>query len=338
MNYIAYKLYFTSPLHLGTVEKEEMTDEILHSDTLFSSIISRWNTFYDDNMEEIIKNPPFLISSAFPFKEDEFFFPRPMVRIRKEEDDDVYIGKKLKKVKFLSKILFEKVLNGEEIKFSNEILEKNTFQNGIFWTNYNCSELPEEKQIVYKKVEKPRVIIDRIKNSSQIFYFNEIFYSKNAGLFFLVRFNEEKFRKKFQTILSFLGDEGIGGDRSSGKGLFKLDIVENFELRTPETSEFFTSLSLYHPTKEEIEKGLLKNSSYELITRKGWIYSNSATSIRKKSLRMFKEGSVFTNIGKELYGDIKKVFEKNSELGILHDVYRYGIGFCVPLKIREENG
>ena len=216
---IAYKLNFFSPLHVDVLHGVgyEATEEIIHSDALFSALMTLWNYFYDDDVEAMCQNPPFSISSAFPYKSSTYFFPRPMVKIGKKGEDDLKIGKKLKKVKYLSKDLLETICKGELLEFS----EKETFQDYKFWFGRNSDKLNQDSKLFTER-EIPRVSIDRATFSSEIFYFSEIIFEKDSGLFFLVKFNEEGFRSKFETVLRLLCDEGIGGDKKVGKGKRKL--------------------------------------------------------------------------------------------------------------------
>lgn len=335
METYCYKLRFPYSLHIGLSGIGlEQTDEILHSDTIFSAIFSKWNLLYDNNVEEVINKPPFIISSAFPYKKDSFFFPRPMIRIINESEEDLKYGKKLKKVKFVSKKIFERLINGESVKFN----ENNTLQDGLFWIEGESENLSGDGNIVYRKREVPRVIIDRITNQSEIFYFNEIVFSEDSGLFFLVKFLDDSKKKEFDAILRLLGDEGIGGDKSSGKGHFFIASIEVFKINEPQNAEFFTTLALYHPQKDEFSNGILKNSFYEIITRKGWVHSISGTSLRRKNVRMFREGSIFKDIYKTQYGDIIKLMNKNLDLGLNHNIYRNGIAFKISVKLRGNNG
>jgi len=333
-NLNAYKLKFFSPLHLGQEGIGlEKTDDIIHSDTLFSAVACKLSLFYEDDIEDFINNPKYILSSAFPFKGNEFFFPKPMVKIGDEDEEHPDYGKKFKKVRFVSKKILEKIISGGKIEFS----EKNILQSGLLWTDYKTIELTKSEKTIYEVREVPRVRIDRITNESEIFYFNEIIFSEKSGLFFLVKFYDETIKTKFESILRLLGDEGIGGDKSSGKGCYDLEIVEDFRIEYPELADNFISLSLFHPTKEEVDNGLLSNSSYELVTRRGWIHSVSPTPLRRKGVRMLTEGSVFKHLGKEDYGDIVKVLDSNESLGLLHNVYRYGKSFTIPIKVRENN-
>jgi len=332
-----YRLNFTSPLHLGREGIGlERTDDIIHSDTLFGAIMCKWPLFYDDPVEDFVKAPPFLISSAFPFKKNNYFFPRPMIRtmIKEEEEKSFKLRKKIKKIKFVSKIIFEKLLKDEKI---DSFSEKNTLQEGKFLAEKEFESLDEQEKTIYRIREVPRVIIDRHKNSSEIFYFNEVIFSKDSGLFFLAEFINSSIKNKFEAILRLLGDEGIGGDKSCGKGQFVLEKDESFKLELPTKPSYFITLSLFHPTKEEIQKGLLATeASYEIITRGGWIHSIFPTARRRKTVKMFTEGSIFKYIGEKIYGDMVKVLDKDETPGIPHDVYRYGISFNLPL-LRREN-
>lgn len=331
---IAYKLKFKSPLHIGSLGVGyEETDEIIHSDTIFSAIMSLWHNFYDDEIEEICKNPPFIISSAFPFKTKTYFFPRPMVKIGREGEDDPQTGRKLKGVKYISKDLLETLLVGNDLEFD----ETKTLQKGKFWFAAGRDELDQDA-IIFGEREVPRVTIDRASNASDIFYFSEIVFEKDSGLFFLANFLKEEMREKFEAVLSLVGDEGIGGDKRLGKGLFTVKTEEGFQISTPQDGNGVINLSLYHPKQEEIASGMLEGASYNLITRKGWIHSIGAMSLRRRSVRMFQEGSVFNSLGKEHYGDCPLVLGENINIGLSHNVYRYGLGFCLPIKRRGEDG
>lgn len=65
-------------------------------------------------------------------------------------------------------------------------------------------------------------------------------------------------------------DEGIGGDRTCGKGLFRQPVFLDFEpLHIAEPNAAY-SLSAYFPRPEEIAG--LDESFYELEERKGYIF------------------------------------------------------------------
>lgn len=328
-----YKMYFNSPLHIGAhgIGYEE-TEDMIHSDTLFSAIMSLWSNFYDNDIESLCKSPPFIISSAFPFKGNVLFFPRPMARLGKDVETDDQKEKKLKKVKFISQQLLESILKGESENL--EFNEKDTFQDGKFW-HLKRSSIDKNTGIVFAESERPRVVIDRNTNSSGIYYFSEILFEKDAGLFFLTKFVEKEIRQKFEAVLRLLGDEGIGGDKRMGKGLYSLDVKEKYHMRLPENADGFLTLSLYYPEESEFKSGVLNDASYNLISRKGWLHSPGAMALRRKEIRTFTEGSVFNALGKDIYGTNPCVLDKNDKLGLTHNIYRYGIAFNLPM-VREK--
>lgn len=324
---VAYKLNFSSPLHIDAhgVGYEE-TEEIIHSDTLFSSLMTLWNYFHNDDVEAMCQNPPFFISSVFPYKSSTYFFPRPMVKLVKEEEDDTKIGKKLKKVKYVSRNLLESILKGEFLEFD----DRHTFQNYKFWFGRDSNELNQDTKVLTER-EVPRVTIDRATSSSEIFYFSEVIFEKDSGLFFLARFKNKELRSKFETVLRLLGDEGIGGDKRVGKGSFSVQIDEEFNLSIPQNADGFITLSLYYPKEDEFNNGVLKNASYNLLSRKGWLHVRGAMSLKRREVKMYSEGSIFNAIGLSNYGTNPCVLEKDETLGLHHNIYRYGMAFNLPI-------
>ena len=320
---IVYKLHFTSPLHLSAgYEGYEQIFHYLHSDTLFSAILSNWSHFYDDIIESLAQNLPFQVSSAFPFSANQYYFPKPLKQLPvRINENDYRIIKKLRKVNFIEKELFEKIIHEETV--------------GIEQIHFSASRqflsLKQDVSDCFAEREISRNVIDRISGCTDIFHFAEIIFKEDSGLFFMVFFKDQNMRKKFETVLRFLGDEGIGGDRNVGKGLFEVESIENFNLRQPQNAASILNLSLYHPIREEINNHLLENSAYDMITRKGWITAPGYRNLRKKSINMFREGSIFSNLNKDDYGDIPVVAEKTQDL-IDFNVYRYGKGFVIQCR------
>ncbi|MDI6821567.1 MAG: type III-A CRISPR-associated RAMP protein Csm4, partial [Actinomycetota bacterium] len=188
-------------------------------------------------------------------------------------------------------------------------------------------EINELKNSPYFLDEIPRVAIDRITSTSNIFHFLQVRFQEDCGCFFLIDLRDAKLQRKLIGALNILSDEGIGGDRSSGKGLFKPE-CKSFELQIKGESKFFTTLSTYFPKEDEVRKEIIKNSWYEFIERKGWVYSFGGTSFRRKGVRMFSEGSVFPD--KKQAGQLVEV----TPTGFLdHKVYRYGLPFKIPIEV-----
>ncbi|MFN9861756.1 MAG: type III-A CRISPR-associated RAMP protein Csm4, partial [Pseudanabaena sp.] len=99
-----------------------------------------------------------------------------------------------------------------------------------------------------------------------------------------------------KAALELLGEEGLGGEKSSGAGQFEAswhDLDEIWKELIKFDGNFQSLISLYW----DDELISLDNSSYELQERGGWITSSSKNQRRKKVV-MFAEGSVFSEIPK----------------------------------------
>ncbi len=335
MNFSAYRLRFKAPLHIDAqgIGHEE-TEIMVHSDTLFSALMCLWRNFYDDDIEALCESPRFHLSSAFPYAGEASFFPSPMCRLLPDKTGDKYpeIGKKLKKMKFISRSLFEKTLNGEKWNYE----DTETLQDGLFWRHQD--ERSWKKEFIFRKQEIPRIAVDRWKQSTEIFYFSRVHFAVDAGLFFLVRFDDDAIKRKFETVLRLLGDEGLGGDKNAGHGQFEPEEWEGFELKTPENGDYFITLSLYHPKKEEFGRDVRMNSSYGIVSRQGRLHPRGLGMLRRKEVNMLIAGSVIQypaeNANGKL-GDCCMVLEKDSHEKLKHNVYRYGYAFDLPIIIRE---
>ncbi|MCM8760082.1 MAG: type III-A CRISPR-associated RAMP protein Csm4 [Candidatus Omnitrophica bacterium] len=297
-----YKLKFLSSIHLGTREGfREETEEIIHSDTLFSAFCNVFYLLYgrqalDNLIQKFVSGePPFFISSTFPFYKEVLYFPVPL--------NQIVLDKTLKKIKYVEKAKFEKILAGETLE--------------------NVIDLDEEHNPLSITTQTPRLSINRINNSpgENFFFFSDLFYTSDSGLFFLVDFKDNAFIKQFDATLRLLSHEGIGGDRTCGKGHFSFS-SSFVEFNLPDNSNAVVALSLYLPKEDEF--GKLKQSYCEIIERKGYIFSPFAKNYRKKSVRMITEGSVIP-------GSVQgMVVDTTPEIFTQHKIYRYGLCFSLP--------
>ena len=154
----------------------------------------------------------------------------------------------------------------------------------------------------------------------------------DAGLYFLVQ--TEDFAP-LEPALRFLEDFGLAGDRSTGKGHFR---IEWQDIEVPEAAAEGEDaarlcLSLYHPTQAEaqaIDDAKGRFCRYKLVDRQG------RHSWQKKHVQTghfcFAEGSIFPHLDclQGHPGQNKLVRHKN---GNIHPVYRYGHGFMLDIKI-----
>jgi CRISPR-associated protein Csm4 len=99
-----YRLSFKSPFHVdnrGTGFYEQ-SDHFIHSATLSAAIIASYALLYPEDASQWAKDPPFNISSAFPYCEDIYFLPRPVHSMALNMPDDQL--KDAKKIKAIQSI------------------------------------------------------------------------------------------------------------------------------------------------------------------------------------------------------------------------------------------
>ena len=334
-----YRLEPSAPFHFGERGVGiEATEDILHSDTLFSALCCTLIEMGEGKtLRELLKsfqegNPPFLLSSAFPYAGTLLFFPKPILRPDLEGTSDE-LRRKYKDVRFLSQGIWEAFLEGESV--ASYLKQENLLQDGSLWvTDSEKVQLPKPTKFPFWCRDiVPRVTIDRVSSTSSIFHAGRVIFSQNCGLYFLIEFREEFFRNIIDQALLLLADAGLGGERSSGHGQFKLRKSEPFPPFEGEGSVFLT-LSLYNPTQEEISQGVLKNpASYEITERRGWIYSPSYSGKYRKSVRMLAEGSLFCPLLNMAFGQLANVTPAIESPP--HPVYRYGFAFPVAVTIKR---
>jgi len=312
-----YKLRFQTPLHIskGKINSYESSDATLHSDTIKSALFVCIIQLFDEatavSFMQIVR-----VSSAFPFVEENCWLPKPLSFYFK--DTTVENRKKFKDVNFFTSNQYAQILQGNQ-----PILEYR-------------KDKPVQPEIWESDVTQ-RVKIN-FDADSDPFYLEKLYpKNENAGLYFIFQlhgFDENK----LDAAMKLLGDNGFGLQRTLGNGQFTSE-KNSFGMALPDSQNAWVSLSLYRPkNKEEIANNLAK-SSYQFIKRGGWIASpanESFTSLRKKSIMMFIEGSVFSFneekskiLTKENIEDIRPDWNDEN----LHEIYRDGSGIFLPLKI-----
>lgn len=319
MAFSLIKLYPKSSFHIG--EKGiglEETSTIIHSDTLFSAICNAFGLLYGkDELEQMLKtfdnNPPFLISSAFYFVDNTLVFPLPL-SVKLTGDFDTL--KKLKNVRFISEKIFREVIENETA-IKDYITKDMKILQGIL---FSSDEIIQSERI-YRIIETPRVVLDRKTRASGIYHIAEVSFSEGCGYYFLIDYKNKTIKPKIEASIRLLGDEGIGGERTSGKGLFN-PRFETIQFKNSSNERKNVTLSLVYPEKEEMSS--IRNGSYELLTRGGWIFSQKHKNLRRRTVRMLSEGSVFS--GKV----IGKLVNVTPNIKMEHEIYRYGYAFKVP--------
>jgi CRISPR-associated protein Csm4 len=314
-----------SPFHIGEagVGLEE-TSVTVHSDTLFSALCNMYTLLYGrDDLEALLKEfqeePPFQVSSGFLYGPDILTFPVPLdvdwLSIIKDGlleelgKTQTELLKDLRSVQYVSERVFMSILSKRSEDISLPPVQ------GVLLSQDET--LPEK---IYDISETPRVALDRRSETSAIYHVGEVFYNQDCGLYFFLK-TTPKYDKRIRACINLLGDEGLGGKRSSGRGLFR-PVIKESSVRVPQSSRKVT-LSLTFPKVEELPA--VKEGLYTMIPRRGWVSTPEVRSLRKKGVRMLAEGSTFTQ---EVKGQLANVAPDS--MPSIPCIIRYGLGYYLP--------
>jgi CRISPR-associated protein Csm4 len=335
-----------SPAHFGEVGIGiEQTSDRVHSDSLFSAWISVYaRLFGKQAVEDLLQEfptkekpelkPPFRISSTFIYREvgarTIYYLPRPLKFPINYPDDDLKFFKTYKKLIFLPLEVWQKWYQGYGFNDADKLELINYTRNAKSSAELHKSEAFNHTKAI-KTVQVPKIAIDRVTTATNFYHTGFVQFASEddpAGLYFILELIDEKFTHNLQAALHLLGEEGIGGERSSGAGRFEgqwLDLEDNWQkLVNFQAGECHTILSLFWDFP--INSDFLNNASYEIKERGGWIDGNQQ---RRQMVRMFSEGSVFRTLPKGMLVDVTpRDFKK-------HTIYRSGISLSLPIKVKE---
>jgi CRISPR type III-A-associated RAMP protein Csm4 len=285
-----FKLKFLSALHVDSKGsgEPEVADEFIRSDTLSAAMAIAWSGLFPGDADpDFFLEPPYRISSAFPYIGNLLLFPIPVWRIWKKVD--IKKRKDIKEVRWISQSLFEKVLAGNEIDFEGIA----TLPGGVALSR---EELKADSRLInfkgWTRSERQRVRVDRlnVQNDGGLFFFALQFFAPDSGLYLIANMDSSQL-SHFRASLAFLGDAGIGADRSSGLGHFSVREESELKMTFPKKSEGSTILSLFNPGNDDNLEALTRVTAYGLTIRSGWITNST---LGRPPIRTFTEGSYFS--------------------------------------------
>jgi CRISPR-associated protein Csm4 len=334
----------TNPVHFGELGiGMEETSERIHSDTLFSAWFSAYARLYPDDIKALFDRfpidneqpiePPFRVSSTFVYGSsdtaaDTYYLPTLLKLPTGYPHGDLKFAKAFRKLKFLPLSIWQRWYQGTGINDGekDELLNKN-------------GKLAEAGTFKYSKIYSsqtlPKIAVDRIHNATN-FYQTSFVYFQNGGLYFLFYMPtpDDDLYRQLQAALNWLGDEGIGGERSSGAGRFRAEWLELtpaweavIHAKIDPPNRALISLFWDHSDVccSYIED---ENTRYQLQERGGWISARSGRQLRRKSVRMFMEGSIFSQPDR---GRLAVVTPDELKGKNHHPIYRSGVSLSLPI-------
>lgn len=333
MELAAYKLYFEGPLHISDARSDYgKSESMLHSDTLYAALLAVQGQLSDNVNADL----GCTISSLFPFTltsegDSVYFFPKPLVQLQTYLEKEYEDIKKLKRVEWLDKTYFEEMLIGT---FSSPI-NPQTIQ-GSFLTSEKI-----DKEFMFSQVV-PRVAVPRSSDENEgetnIFYIDRTYFKEGSGFYFLASGDTAELEK----LLNVLQHEGLGTDRNVGFGHFHYERIDDFQLSVPTESIYALSLSLFNPENEDLIQEFTSGeyASWEILKRGGWMTSSGNVGVRKKSVYMFREGSIFSHPISKIteLGQVNIDLKPDTAEGFTppeHPVWRSGRALFLPIKMQK---
>ncbi|PLV58084.1 type III-A CRISPR-associated RAMP protein Csm4 [Thermotoga sp. KOL6] len=252
------RLKFKSGFRVGRGDETDSTLSTIHSDTIYGAIV--YHAFkWSDEAELFAKN--LKVSSLLFEKDGRLLVPKPLIFNTYTYEGTDLNPKELKNVGYA---------------FLDKLNDCNSFEKAM---EAICRESP----IKISKI--PRNTLDRITNSSNLYFIEVAFVKKEFTPVILAEFPDQ-YEDLFKTAVKSSGDSGIGADSTYGYGLFEADFEEYPEL--PKKGQYSLSLSLFVPTLEEREK--LNDGFYKVIKRRGVKKDRMEV---KREIFYVQEGSVF---------------------------------------------
>jgi len=321
-----YRLTFSSPLHISDAREDYGSSEkLLHSDSMYAALIASLAKVGALHGIAETGDLGCTISSLFPYTKAAnqfvYFFPKPFLPFNDEGKDMSSFSKKLKKVKWIDKNYFEKVINNTPAKIENDA----TMLKGSYMTDAAIDPQFSYSQTV-PRISVPRSAEEN-KGDTKIFYMERMYFNSDSGLYFLASGDT----KNLESALNVLQYEGIGTDRTVGQGFFSFE-KDKMELSCPVSATHSCSLSLFCPEQKSSLQSMIDDQSrWEIIKRGGWISTDAMLGIRKKSVYMFTEGSVFKT-SNQTEGKVNLNLTPTAEgLKVDHKIWRSGRSIFLPV-------
>lgn len=314
----------------------------LHSDTIFGAICWGIRTLFGlERLRDTLAGfrdggPPFLLSSAFPYREARggvrYYMPKPALppmptaRIREfapDEKRQAYHSEKYSHVRAAQRYKEFKTIQWIEHDIFLRVLQ-NPREETLFQAFLEglCPS-PHFQTVAVRQKNS----IDRLAGSTSgagnVFHANEARFRSGHGLYFLLRFSDVN-SGLVLPVLNYLQDSGLGADARTGKNSFDLEINEQSFFGSAGEGDVFFTLSRYIPQ----EPIATKKSWYSVVPVRSTVESRlefAGGDIWKRRVMYLAAGSyIAPETRKEHYGAIVPVKELAGQT-----IYQYGYAFPV---------
>lgn len=359
-----------SPVHFGeTGIGLENTTERVRSDTLFSAWMSVYaRIFRSERVKDLLAQftaspgqPPFRLSSTFVYRcpKDSngviYYLPKLLARPSGYPSDDLSFAKTYKKLHYLPLELWQRWYQGSGFSTKDrtdlETYTKDPEDKSTAMAKAGCFAYGE----AFTAYTLPKIAVDRTHHATNFYHTGLIQFAWEtiepnqddwdhpgvqnlAGLYFLIDFPtaDPELEADLYQSLAMLGEEGMGGERSSGAGRFTIQAWENLPANWQAVVNFdqgnhYSLVSLFW--QPEISQAQIGDTAhYAIQERGGWIASPfSGRQLRRKKVQMFAEGSVFAHKPEGQLADVTPSgFTR-------HSIYRSGLALSLPVRLEANS-
>ncbi|NLK01405.1 MAG: type III-A CRISPR-associated RAMP protein Csm4 [Clostridia bacterium] len=225
------KLKFLTPLHLGKGRLSDSEYQI-KADTIFSALCIESNNI--PKLVSQVKEGQLKISDAFPYIEDYYYLPKPMIYIDQQTEE----YKLFKKIKYITEDTLKFYLEG--------------------------SLNPEDELASFILGESH--VRTQVNVGGDPYQVGTFSFQENSGLYIIVEHGDDYVFDVFEKLQY----SGIGGKRSSGLGRFSFHVEKAFEFSI---GEYQLLLNTAMARDEELDQAL-EGANYLLQKRSGFIHQS----------------------------------------------------------------
>ena len=314
MNYFLIKLAFDTAVHFGpsdTAQSLAVSEDHVCADTVFSALChTALQTGGTELLEKLCswaKKGEFLLSDTMPWREDDYYLPKPFALSESRNELSTAQRKTMKKLAWLPV--------GSFSSFCESIHGGRPFDPSQCQGSFGFQTETVKAAVSENEDAQPYQV--------GLYQFYE-----GCGLYIIAGIKTTEQETVLLSLFRVLGMGGIGGKSSSGYGKFHLeDEVLLNDFYDDQTQWLYQALikeskrslllSSSYPKEEELDAAL-NGSAYQLVRRGGFIASDTyaKSPMKKKTQYFFRAGSTFSY---RFAGDIYSVGKYG-----FHNVYRYG--------------
>ena len=295
--------------------------------------------------------PGFTVSSLFPFfggklpdnekVEPVYFWPKPLFRNEAAKNDaalEAGEAKKYKKIQYVDTAHFESYLSQQRFPAGGTDNLHGAFQSAV---------LPKGRHEFLTDEVQTRLRKPRDESAPEPYYIERLRFRYDSGLWCLVRYDSDESEQHVRAAIGLLEDFGLGTDRAVGNGQFRASFG-HIDLDVPQTGPYATNLSLFCPESHDQLQTLMtitdSNTTapdpavrFELLRRGGWL-SEPYNTLRKRSVQMFRAGSLLRLPDAKPFSTAGKLvnlmpLDDDKKPMLPHPVWRDGRALWLPVNL-----